>query len=165
MVLIHESVIWDLKLAKNRFQGVKSVMAHIFYARVHWVSLICTFIFICDPLCIPAIKWVWAYLPNTLTRESPRWFVITHPRGSIVNTSQLSVSWKLCRYKVTWLVSLHYVNMLTHQLDVKLHIVHYAKSAFNVYFHINLACKIKVNLICFTKSFPFVNTRKLCECD
>ncbi len=102
---------------------------------------------------------------HTLMRKSPRWFVITHPRGSVVNTSQLSVSWKLCLYKVTWLGLLHNVGMLTHQLDVKIHIVHYAKSAFNVYFYINLACKIKVNSTCFTKSRSFVNTRKLCECD
>ena len=36
----------------------------------------------------------------TLTRKSPRWFVITPPRGSVVNTSQLSVSLKMCFYKV-----------------------------------------------------------------
>ncbi len=48
-------------------------------------------------------------IPCTLTRKSPRWFVITHPRGSAVNTSQLGVSWKLCLY-CTKLFNLFYLD-------------------------------------------------------
>ena len=87
----------------------------------------------------------------TLIRKSPRWCVLTQPRGSFALTNQVNVSSNICRCKLTWLILSNCLDMVTHYLDVKLHIVHYFKSMFNVYFHINLACKIKVNSTCSVK--------------
>ncbi len=55
--------------------------------------------------------------------------------------------------------------MMTHYLDVKLHIVHYFMSSLSVYFHINSACKIKENSTCSIKPSQCVNTWKLWDCD
>ena len=90
-------------------------------------------------------KWrdfpAFYYGPVTLTQS---W-------GCIAITNQVNVLYKICRCKLSWLVLLHYIDVVTHYLDVKLHIVHYSKSASNVSFHIRLAWKIKVNLTCSIK--------------
>ena len=85
---------------------------------------------------------------TTNLRENHRDHLFKHTHGVTLKIKANLTCIKNCtvRYKISWLVLLHHANMLQHHLDVKKHIVHYTKSAFNVYFHINLACNMEVSL-------------------